>query len=108
MDFSDYQHRAWRTANHELSNKEQVKNAIFGMMGELGELVDILKKHYFQGHHLEPEIIEKEIGDFLWYLALLASALDLDLTVVAYRNIEKLKERYPNGFSKQDSIERKV
>ena len=108
MRFSDYQRKAYRTANKNLTGKEKIFQAVFGLVGEIGELTEILKKWAFQGHTLPSKlVIEKELGDVLWYLALLATVLDIDLEVVAIENIGKLKRRYPDGFNAKDSIERK-
>ena len=48
----------------------------------------------------------KELGDVAWYLAETAFALDVELEEVLMRNIEKLKKRYPEGFSTEKSINR--
>jgi hypothetical protein len=43
----------------------------------------------------------------LWYLAEAATACDLTLNEIAEMNVEKLRERYPEGFSEERSINRK-
>ena len=48
----------------------------------------------------------KELGDVAWYLAETAYALDISLDEVCARNIEKLRRRFPEGFSKEKSIHR--
>lgn len=43
-----------------------------GLFGEAGELVDLLKKHFFHGHPVDAAFLEKltkEAGDVLWYLS---------------------------------------
>lgn len=59
-----------------------------------------------QGHELDREHLIKELGDIAWYLAETATALDVSLEEVLQGNIRKLKKRYPEGFSVQDSKER--
>ena len=49
----------------------------------------------------------KELGDIAWYLAETAYALDIPLERVLQGNIDKLKERYPEGFSTENSVNRK-
>ena len=78
-----------------------------GLNGEAGEAIDIVKKHLFHGHELNKEELIKELGDVAWYLAEAAYALDIDLETILKLNIEKLKKRYPEGFSTKDSINRK-
>ena len=68
--------------------------------------IDIVKKHLAQGHELDREHLIKELGDIAWYLAETATALDVDLEEVLIQNIEKLKKRYPDGFSTEKSINR--
>jgi NTP pyrophosphatase (non-canonical NTP hydrolase) len=48
-----------------------------------------------------------EAGDVAWYLAWLCSALEISLSDVLQRNVDKLMERYPDGFTPQASIGRK-
>ena len=77
-----------------------------GLCGESGECIDIVKRHLAQGHELNREELIKELGDVAWYLAETAFALDVELEEVLMRNIEKLKKRYPEGFSTEKSINR--
>ena len=77
-----------------------------GLAGESGELVDHLKKYCHHGHQLDIPYIEKEIGDIFWYCAVLAEDVGLDLHSVLQVNIDKLKKRYPEGFSSDASINR--
>ncbi|MBQ2862402.1 MAG: nucleoside triphosphate pyrophosphohydrolase family protein, partial [Oscillospiraceae bacterium] len=65
-----------------------------------------VKKHLFHGHELDREALIKELGDVAWYLAEASEALDVSLDEVFERNIEKLKKRYPEGFSSERSINR--
>jgi NTP pyrophosphatase (non-canonical NTP hydrolase) len=82
-----------------------VWNAI-GLAGEAGEVAELVKKSIFHRHGIDRSKLEKEIGDCLWYLAALCTKLDLKMGHIMDSNIAKLKERYPNGFSSEDSINR--
>lgn len=101
---NDYQRAALRTAGDDMA--KYLINAVMGLCGESGEVVDIVKKHLFQGHDLDKKKIAEECGDVLWYAALLASAVGYKLGDIMAMNIAKLKERYPNGFDKARSINR--
>lgn len=101
---NDYQRMAMRTAGEDHS--QFLDNAIMGLCGEVGECADIVKKHHFQGHDLDNEKLKDELSDVCWYVALLATALGVSLENVMLHNIEKLKKRYPDGFSKERSINR--
>ncbi len=105
MDFNKFQELALRTANR-LDNDGLVLNGVLGLAGESGECVDIMKKHMFQGHDLDTDKLKDELGDVLWYLAITAKGLGLDLSEVASHNVEKLKRRYPDGFQADRSINR--
>jgi NTP pyrophosphatase (non-canonical NTP hydrolase) len=47
-----------------------------------------------------------EMGDLLWFLAELADVHGLTLDEIAEANIDKLRRRYPEGFSEEDSLHR--
>ena len=101
---NDYQRAAMRTAG---DNKDSyLLNGVMGLCGEAGEVIDLVKKHLHQGHELDREQLILECGDCAWYLALIASAIDCDLSKVLQRNIDKLQDRYPEGFDKTRSINR--
>ena len=101
---NDYQRACLRTAISDKS--EWLENAIYGIIGEAGEIVDLVKKHKWQGHELDREALILEGGDCAWYLSLLMSAVDCTLGEMYEKNIEKLKRRYPEGFSKERSVNR--
>lgn len=99
MDFNDYQSLAARTANNHMTRDMAIANWCMGLAGELGELVDPIKKHIFHGKDISLDNIKKEAGDVLWYLSNLMNTLGIDFDDVAESNIKKLKERYPGGFT---------
>ena len=106
MNFNEYQKLAFRTCNQSLTKEELQMNAVLGLNGEAGEIADIYKKGNFQGHEISEDDVKKELGDILWYIALMATALEVDLEDIAEMNIDKLRKRYPEGFSKEKSINR--
>ena len=106
MTVNEYHKLAMTTLNNELDKKQILTNAVMGLCGESGEACDIVKKHLFHGHELDREALIKELGDVAWYLAEASEALDVSLDEVFERNIEKLKKRYPEGFSSERSINR--
>ena len=105
MNLKDYQKLAQRTSSTKM-REGKILNGILGLNGEVGELTDIFKKYFFQGHGLEAEKVKEEIGDIMWYLAEIATGLNLDLEEILILNIEKLKTRYPKGFDKERSVNR--
>lgn len=106
MKLNDYQRLAMTTLNPALDKKDVLINGVMGLCGKAGEAIDIVKKHLAQGHALDREALIKELGDVAWYLAETAYALDVPLEEVCQRNIDKLRARYPEGFSAEKSINR--
>lgn len=106
MEFNEYQKLAARTMNGDLPQEPLIVNMAMGLSGEVGETVDLLKKALFHGHQLDAQELLKEMGDVLWYLSGLASAVGFDLDDVAVTNIGKLMDRYPDGFSQEASVNR--
>lgn len=107
MNFKEYQSMSYTTRNKKLTAQENVYAAIFGISGEFGEVADDLKKHFFQGHDIDIEHVSEEIGDVLWYIALLATSLNLSLEDIAEKNTQKLNKRYDGGFTEEKSVNRK-
>ena len=70
---------------------------ILGLMGEVGEVVEHVKKDRRPGDRRKPLTKEKLIdegGDVLWYLTRLFSEHDVTLSEVMEHNIEKLTARH--------------
>jgi NTP pyrophosphatase (non-canonical NTP hydrolase) len=106
MDLNDYQKLALRTSVRHYTIQSKLDNAVLGLCGESGELADYWKKHKYHNHELLPKRVIEELGDILWYISLAAEALGYDLEEVAFNNITKLHDRYPEGFSSERSIYR--
>ncbi|MBQ8787359.1 MAG: nucleoside triphosphate pyrophosphohydrolase family protein [Oscillospiraceae bacterium] len=106
MTINEYQKLAMVTLNPELDKKDVLINGVMGLCGESGEAIDIVKKHLAQGHELDKEKLAKELGDVAWYLAETATAIGYDLEDIFQMNIDKLKKRYPEGFSVEKSVNR--
>lgn len=84
----------------------EMLNACLGLSGEVGEVNDIIKKWVFHGHDLDKDELEKEIGDILWYVALMCDSINVRMEDIAKKNIKKLEKRYKDGFSESQSINR--
>ena len=108
MTLNQYQTEAMRTASGVTcdSDEKLMLNGAMGLNGEAGEVIDILKKHIFQGHNLDKDHIAKELGDCLWYIAVCAKGAGYSLDEIAQINVDKLRNRYPDGFEIEKSIHR--
>ncbi len=105
MTLNEYQKLAARTINNNLEPKDQVRHALFGLAAETGEILGLYQKRY-QGHILPINRLIDEGGDCLWMLAELFTANGVSLEEVAQYNVDKLKQRYPEGFDPEKSIHR--
>ena len=107
MTINEYQAAALRTAQTDkLTASDLLLNSALGLCGESGEVADLLKKYHFQGHNLDLDHVAKELGDIAWYLAVGAYSIGYDLEKILQMNVDKLKARYPNGFSADRSLHR--
>ena len=75
---------------------------VIGILGEAGEIAALMIEAIATGV-LDRDKLAKEIGDLLWYAAALCTKVGLDLGAVMALNIEKLKERYPDGWNHERS-----
>jgi NTP pyrophosphatase (non-canonical NTP hydrolase) len=106
-DFDTYQQEALRTAGPSIGLRDGWAMASMGLAGEAGEAVDMVKKHLFHGHPLDKAKLVKELGDVLWYLAVMSEQAGVKLSEVAAANVVKLRARYPDGFDAARSLHRK-
>lgn len=140
MDADDYQKQALRTEHTPLfvdvkrkatdTNDESAWNkaidhdrmlsrllhAVLGMITELGELCDPLKRHLIYGADLDTprkpgeqtprENMREEIGDKSWYGGLAADALGAKFGDILERNIAKLRARFPDRFTQDKALNR--
>lgn len=107
MKANEYQQLAARTIDFkDMDSSEQEIHALFGMSSEVGELHGLYQKE-FQGHRFDEKHAKKELGDLLWFIAEYCTANDWKLEDIMQMNIDKLKERYPEGFESERSLHRK-
>lgn len=105
MTIEEYQNEVNRTCGANSFN-DKLMMATLGLAGESGEVADTMKKHWYHAHELDAGEVIKELGDVLWYLTLLSNTLGFSLQEVMQHNTEKLRCRYPDGFSSERSINR--
>lgn len=113
MRYSDFVKKLFvRAPKHiaaakESQNASAILHAAVGLAGEAAEILDLAKKHFFNGHPLDREKLIKELGDLEFYRQGLLNELDLDQHEVVQQNMEKLLARYPGGeYSDAASIAR--
>ena len=108
MTGNEYQQLAMRTTKEEWRGKqthEQRVHAVTGLASEAGEVCGLIQKIY-QGHELDKIHLMKELGDTMWFIAECCDAWGINLDDVMSANIDKLKNRYPDGFESERSLNR--
>lgn len=99
MELSEYQRLSRRTA--EYPRQAWLAYPALGLAGEAGEVAEHAKKAIRDdGGEVSDqrrEAMSKELGDVLWYVAQIATELDLDLDQIAQGNLEKLLSRQQRG-----------
>ena len=106
MTLDEYQRAATRTANPRLSDADRLADAAAGLAEEAGEVLGLVRKHLYMGHPLDRDHVQVELGDALWCLAAVATSAGISLEEVAAANVEKLRRRYPDGYSGEASRRR--
>ena len=100
--FDHYQQECTRTCPVDIDPDMPV----WGLVGEVGELVNHLKKVKYHKHDPDIGHVKEELGDILWYVATLANVFNLSLSEIATANVSKLRRRYPEGFDPERSKNR--
>ena len=95
LTMDTYQQQAKATAVYPEVKADQY--LIAGLAGEVGELASIFAKHWRGDGDLNHDHAKAELGDVLWFVAMLAEQLDTDLSTVAQGNLDKLADRAVRG-----------
>ena len=109
MDFADYQERARQTAAYPVIGHGVIYPTL-GLANESGEVAGKIKKIFRDKDGViaagDRAALEAELGDVLWYLAQVATELELSLEQIAQHNIQKLLDRQSRGKIRGDGDDR--
>jgi NTP pyrophosphatase (non-canonical NTP hydrolase) len=109
MDFSEYQSKSRKTARYPAIGHPVIYPAL-GLVNEAGEVAGKIKKVFRDkdGQISEEtrEALKAELGDVLWYIAQVATELNLSLDDIAQHNIAKLYDRLERGKIQGDGDNR--
>lgn len=101
MNFEVYQKLALMTdLNHPLNYY------FLGLTEEAGEVAGLRKRFLRDEGNVSYEKLTKELGDVLWYVAMIAHKYNLSLEDVATDNIKKLEDRMQRGVIKGEGSNR--
>jgi NTP pyrophosphatase (non-canonical NTP hydrolase) len=96
VECDEYQRAAMRTARDK-NAPDEFMHLVLGLVGEAGEIAEKVKKLVRDKNsdlaQLDRDDMAAELGDVLWYTAVLADFLGLSLDDVAQRNVDKLADR---------------
>ena len=95
LTMDTYQQQAAKTAIYPDDKADQY--LIAGLAGEVGELASIFAKHWRGDGDINPDHARAELGDVLWFVAMLADELCYDLSTIAQGNLNKLADRAERG-----------
>ena len=90
-----YQEQAKATAIYPYG--KAYRYLIAGLAGEVGEVSSIFAKHWRGDGPLTSDNLEAELGDVLWFVAMLADEIGCNLSEVAQNNLNKLADRAERG-----------
>lgn len=101
MTFDEYQKQALTTAHNTHEPLMEKTIWAMGVAGEAGEVVEKWKKivAYNEGKvtQQDKDELAKELGDVVWYIAVMAHSLGLSFDDIMQRNVKKLQDRKQRG-----------
>lgn len=106
LNLETYQSEAARTFLTTGDKNLDILHCLVGMQTELGELTDPFKKGIYYGKEVDMVNVAEELADMMWYAVNLARLTNIDLQNALQNNIDKLKKRFPEKFTKEDAINR--
>ena len=101
MEIKEYQ----AYVSEGMSEKYNLELALLGLVGEVGECCDVVKKKGIYPHKIDNETLSDklidELGDVAWQLFAVANVIGIPMTHILEHNVAKLNERH--GGAKLDT-----
>jgi len=98
MTLDEYQKKALKTV---LPTSDNLPYTALGLASEAGEVASKIKKWLRDGNsdlkNLDNHMLSKELGDALWYIAVMSHQLGFSLDKIAQENVDKLADRQQRG-----------
>lgn len=101
-NLKDYQKFCKKTAQKFKDKEKEILTWGLGITGEAGDVAGCIKKTF---SHKNDQIdgIRENLGDTLWYAAMICNYFNWNFDEVLAKNIQKLKKRYPKGFAQKNA-----
>ena len=103
MDIKEYQEFCKTTAKRFETPEFEIATWGLGIAGEAGDVASCIKKTFAHKNDVGIEGIKENIGDTLWYAAMICNFFKWDMQDILEANVNKLKARYPQGFTEKDA-----
>lgn len=98
INLKEYQEFCKTTAKKFETPEKEILTWGLGIAGEAGNVASCIKKTFAHDNDQRAGIKEN-IGDTLWYAAMICNFFNWDMSKVLEENIQKLRDRYPGGFT---------
>jgi NTP pyrophosphatase (non-canonical NTP hydrolase) len=102
MNLKEYQKLCDQTAKKFETDEKEILTWGLGIAGEAGDIASCIKKTFAHNND-QKEGIKENIGDTLWYAAMICNFFNWEIEEVLAQNIAKLQKRYPNGFTTENA-----
>ena len=104
-DLKAYQDMCKLTAKKFETDHHEILTWGLGIAGEAGDVASCIKKTFAHDND-QREGIRENIGDTLWYAAMICNFFDWDFQEILEENLGKLRKRYPQGKFTIDAAKR--
>jgi|PlaIllAssembly_1097288.scaffolds.fasta_scaffold1842807_1 NTP pyrophosphatase (non-canonical NTP hydrolase) len=103
LGLREYQKLVRNTAKNDFKKREdEIANWGLGVAGEAGDLAGCIKKTIYHGND-QVVGIRENVGDTMWYLAMICNFYGWDFEEILLENITKLRKRYSKGFTENEA-----
>lgn len=102
MELEEYQKLCKRTAKKFDDKDKEILTWGLGIAGEAGDVAGCIKK-IFSHNDDQKNGVRENLGDTMWYVAMICDFFGWDLNDILKENITKLRKRYPGGFSEKSA-----
>lgn len=102
ISLKEYQELCKITAKKFETSEKEILTWGLGIAGEAGDVASCIKKTFAHDND-QREGIKENIGDTLWYAAMICNFFNWDMSKVLEENLQKLRDRYPTGFTMDEA-----